>query len=366
MIPLTLAIFVIYCLLILWLIKGLHEERPTSFGGHPTLPISVIVPFRNEADNLSSFLESISRQSLSKEHYEVILVDDHSEDEGSDIAAAYIQKLKLNQVRIVWLEKNQGKKAAIQLGIKESVYDLIVQTDMDCAFGPDWLLNLHKYQGDNNDDLTILPVNLKAQQMTLQEILQEIEFNTLQAVTFGMAKNHFPILCSAANMMYKKSTYTEANDLDNTAQISSGDDVFLLHSANKRNLIIGQYLDPSILITTFATSSWKQLFEQKSRWVGKSKAVKSWPLTLTIFLTGITNLLFLALLPFHFKFFLFLLIMKIVLERYFLRQYLHLINLHISDFKILVGGTAYPFYTVFLLLYSLINTPTWKGRKVKV
>ena len=44
------------------------------------LPVSVIVPARNEEKNLSSCLESLLNQSYPKELYEIIVVDDDSDD----------------------------------------------------------------------------------------------------------------------------------------------------------------------------------------------------------------------------------------------------------------------------------------------
>ena len=49
------------------------------------LPVSIIVPARNEEDNLSSCLESLLHQSYPKELYEIILVDDDSDDNTAAI-----------------------------------------------------------------------------------------------------------------------------------------------------------------------------------------------------------------------------------------------------------------------------------------
>ncbi len=81
----SLILFTLFWLLGLMLVwripyprsEGLGEERPTS-------GISVIIPARNEEENVARLLRSLGEQGM-KPH-EVILVDDHSQDGTAGIA----------------------------------------------------------------------------------------------------------------------------------------------------------------------------------------------------------------------------------------------------------------------------------------
>ena len=70
-----------YILNILWLIYGFAKVQlfiPQQKS--PVTTFTVIIPFRNEADNLPKLLESFGRQNYPSDLFEVILVDDESSD----------------------------------------------------------------------------------------------------------------------------------------------------------------------------------------------------------------------------------------------------------------------------------------------
>ena len=56
-------------------------------GDRPT--ISIIIPARNEAENIQHCLDSICNQSYPKHLYEIIVVDDHSTDNTAAIVKKY-------------------------------------------------------------------------------------------------------------------------------------------------------------------------------------------------------------------------------------------------------------------------------------
>ena len=80
MILIALGITIVYVLVIGWLIYGFTKVNAFEYTGlPPKTSFSIIVPFRNEAENLPSLLESFSKLNYPNELFEVILVDDASE-----------------------------------------------------------------------------------------------------------------------------------------------------------------------------------------------------------------------------------------------------------------------------------------------
>src|SRR5581483_12089306 len=98
----------------------------------PHTHISVIIPARNEARNIGACLESVLAQKYPKELFEVIVVDDHSEDNTVEVVHEHMA----DNVRCISLADylpdsnniNAYKKAAIATGIAASSGSLIVTT----------------------------------------------------------------------------------------------------------------------------------------------------------------------------------------------------------------------------------------------
>src|SRR5690606_5636061 len=87
-----------YVLLIGCLIFGFNKVK--IFKLEKTISkttFSVIVPFRNEAENLPVLLESISKLNYPKHLYDIIFVDDDSEDESVDIINKTFETFRLDR-----------------------------------------------------------------------------------------------------------------------------------------------------------------------------------------------------------------------------------------------------------------------------
>jgi len=95
---------------------------------------SIIVPAFNEEKNIATCLQSIASQNISKDVYEVIVVDNCSTDKTAEIAKKY-------QAKVV-AEKKKGYVNALATGLNSANNPLIVVTDADSTQNPDWLLRL--------------------------------------------------------------------------------------------------------------------------------------------------------------------------------------------------------------------------------
>src|SRR4051794_30300786 len=103
----------IYCLLItaLWIGWNRSIAMDTPKNGDSMQKISVIVPMRNEALTVAALLDSLSRQHF--KNFEVIMVNDHSEDDTLEI-------IRQHPLKNLMLLNNEGsgKKMAITTGVK--------------------------------------------------------------------------------------------------------------------------------------------------------------------------------------------------------------------------------------------------------
>ncbi len=95
-------------------------------------PVSIIICARNEAENLANFLPSVLEQDYPD--FEVIVVNDCSEDNSYDILGKFM--MKYPNLRISTVNKDpkftHNKKFAQFIGIKAAKNELLLFTDADC------------------------------------------------------------------------------------------------------------------------------------------------------------------------------------------------------------------------------------------
>ncbi|WP_328449450.1 bifunctional polysaccharide deacetylase/glycosyltransferase family 2 protein [Streptomyces sp. NBC_00386] len=100
-----------------------------SWGPTVTRPVTVIVPAYNEKECIANTLKSLAR---STHPIEIIVVDDGSDDDTSEIA----ESLGMPNVRVI-RQENAGKPAALNNGVRNARHDIVVMMDGDTVFEPD-------------------------------------------------------------------------------------------------------------------------------------------------------------------------------------------------------------------------------------
>ncbi|MGW0780710.1 bifunctional polysaccharide deacetylase/glycosyltransferase family 2 protein [Streptomyces sp. NPDC002913] len=111
-----------------------RNRRRFTWGPEVTGPVSVIVPAYNEKECIASTLNSLA---ASTHPIEIVVVDDGSTDGTAEIAEA----LGLPNVRVI-RQENAGKSAALNNGVRQARYDIVVMMDGDTVFEPDTVRQL--------------------------------------------------------------------------------------------------------------------------------------------------------------------------------------------------------------------------------
>jgi glycosyltransferase involved in cell wall biosynthesis len=103
------------------------------------MKISAVVSTYNRAAYIIAALESLRNQTLNKEEYEIIIVNNNCTDNTDELCRRFIEENK-NNVNIVYVtEKNQGLSFSRNRGIKEAGSELITYLDDDAIAAPDYL-----------------------------------------------------------------------------------------------------------------------------------------------------------------------------------------------------------------------------------
>ena len=81
-----IAIVIVYLIFIVGFIYGFDKVEDFELQDlEPKTKFSVVIPFKDEAENLSELLNSIYRLNYPKTLFEIILVDDDSEDGSVEV-----------------------------------------------------------------------------------------------------------------------------------------------------------------------------------------------------------------------------------------------------------------------------------------
>ena len=157
-------------------------DRPPAARGGSLLTVSVVIPAKNEARNITWVLERIPAFVQ-----EVILVDGLSKDQTDSIA-----RLVRPDIRVIH-EVRPGKGAALRAGFAAARGDIIVMLDADCSMDPremnafvDLIRDGHDFvkgsrflPGGGTDDMTLLRRVGNAGLMTLVNLLFGARFTDL-------------------------------------------------------------------------------------------------------------------------------------------------------------------------------------------
>jgi glycosyltransferase involved in cell wall biosynthesis len=92
--------------------------------------LSIVIPAYNEAARLSSTLTALQEQ-LDRDAIEIIVVDDGSRDDTSDVAERALRGAR--RARVIRLPENQGKGAAVRAGVLAATGDVVLFMDADMA-----------------------------------------------------------------------------------------------------------------------------------------------------------------------------------------------------------------------------------------
>ena len=370
-----LVILLVYATLIIQLIFGFNKVKSFEITDlTPQTAFTIVVPFRNEAKNLPTLLESISNLNYPHKMIEIILVDDFSTDNSERIC---IQWRMIHEHLDTTLLENlhlsgSPKKDAIGRAMPIAKHDWVITTDADCIVNKNWLLTLDNYIQNNPEasgpEMIVGAVMYKAKNNWFHHF-QQLDLMSLQGVTIGSFGIRKPFMCNGANFAYTKNFFNEIGGFGGISDKASGDDVLLLQKAVNVNLGKVHYLkNNNFIVKTKPENDLFKLFMQRVRWAGKSTGYKSTYgklLAVMVLLMNLSLTIAFCLLPFAF------LNCKVVLGVFLTKYIVDYILLYKSNtylrkgkfFVPIASSIIYPFFSSLVGIYSLFGSFTWKGRR---
>ncbi len=259
-----------YFVFIFSIAKGIINVKKEVCCFNIAPPVSIVIVFRNEEDNLSELVHSINMLNYDKKNLEVIFVNDASEDDSVNVISGLIN---LSNYRIENLSlKNHisaFKKHAIEQAVDSANGEIIFLTDADCTVPPNWITATLKSFSDNTA-LVTGPVTFR-ENSTFFEKLQKLEFAGLNLTGAGLIGKGSPKIASSANLAFRKKVFKEVNGYGGLKHLSSGDDELLIQKIHSSTPFQVKYcFDKEALVETKGNESLPQFFNQRKRWASKS------------------------------------------------------------------------------------------------
>ena len=362
-------------LMLLYLRGWLQQPLFMADGKPPVTKISIIVPARNEAYNIGACIQSILDQDYPKDMFEVIVVDDHSEDDTALIVASF-QQANVRCIKLAeYITQDEKlvayKKKALATGIDQATGELIITTDADCVAGSQWLRNMAAIYEKEQAVMIVAPVDFTTDNSMVQQF-QSLDFMSMQGITAASHRLKLGNMSNGANLGFSKQAYLAVDGYAGIDHLASGDDYLLMMKLQKTYPDGIAYLrNKEAIVTTAPQPDWGGFMQQRIRWASKSGKYDDKKMTAILGFIYLFNLSFLILFIAGFydsRFFftaITLLCVKTVVELIYLYSVAGFFG---KRKQLLLFPFFQPLHIGYIILAGFMGFAgvySWKGRRVK-
>ena len=320
-----------------------------------TLPkVSVVVCAHNERENLENYLHTLLSQDYPE--YEVIVVDDESEDNSLIVLEQYARQYPNfyhtfvpQGARVI-----SSKKLALTIGIKAAHYDYILLTDADCRpESRNWIREMMKgYDHESTEMVIGFSPYFERETLLSGLISYDTLFNGLQYM--GMARAGHPYMGVGRNLSYRRSTFFNNQGFQGLLDVRAGDDDLFVNKVttnyrkrNHRKSNVNVVCNPDALTWSAPKTTWKQWMQQKQRHLSVSNkytSLNKFRLTIEPFTRGMIYILLLVALSLGSH-----MLMATVIMLWFIRLLIMLFVINRAAYKLQLGR-----FSLEIILYDIL------------
>lgn len=267
-----------------------RASAPDEAVPHPG--VTVVVCARNEAHNLEAYLQSLLSQDYPA--YEVIVVNDGSQDDTQEVLDRYMQQD--TRIRSTFVPADarmrSTKKLALTLAAKSALYDYLLLTDADCR--PESVHWISEMMAGFADERVQVVLGYGAYFEDQGPVNRLVRFDTLYNGLhyLGAALCGHPYMGVGRNLAYRKDVFFSSGGFSDLMHQRAGDDdLFVNKVARANNTAV--VVSPDSVTWSVSKQSWTDWVMQKRRHLSVSPQYR-WQTKLRLVLEPMMRALFYA------------------------------------------------------------------------
>ena len=227
-----LVIIGLYCATLLFFFAGLFKK-----GGRQSVLkpfVSIVIPAKNEAKNIVNILNNLSQQTYPEDLFEVIVVDDKSQDYTATIVNDFMGNISnLQLLSTAGVESSlRYKKHPLNLGIRKSQGEILLLTDADCTVSSNWIAAMVSSFTENVG--MVIGYSEASPVRTITQKLEALDFLMLLSAARGSAALGDPYACTGQNLAYRRQAFDAVEGFSAFASQVGGDDTLLMQQIKRQ------------------------------------------------------------------------------------------------------------------------------------
>jgi poly-beta-1,6-N-acetyl-D-glucosamine synthase len=250
----------------------LFDKRPLRKKLDTYPDLSLLIACYNEEKYILETLDSIERQAYPG-NLEVIVIDDGSRDQTSAIVKAF--STDRNWVKLIQLNANQGKAAALNIGLAKATHSKIVTIDADSFLFKDALIRIvERYASDPAHTRAVAGTTLvrNSRDNWLTQSQEWDYFQGIATVKRVQSLNQGTLVAQGCFSIYDKDALNEIGGWPRTV----GEDIVLTWALLEKGYRVG-YCEDAVIFT-IVPNTLMGLVRQRQRWArGMIEAFKHHP-----------------------------------------------------------------------------------------
>ncbi|MBL6448324.1 glycosyltransferase [Fulvivirga sp. 29W222] len=332
-----------------------RQELNYSAASYPK--VSVLVAARNEEHNIKRCINALLNLNYPADKLEIWIGDDSSEDHTLREARKFADNY--SHIHVVEITGNlgnaRGKANVLAHLARQARGNIYFITDADIAVNKDWIVGM---LCGLKPGVGIVNGVTAVEDHSLQNVDWLFAIGMVKVIT-DLGK---PVTAIGNNMCVTKEAYESVGGYENIP-FSITEDFELFKQVKNKGFVLVQLMKPDVLARTKSIRGVKNLLNQRKRWMFGAVQLPV-PVVSMLTFQALFHFSILPLLFIHLYFGGVILLLKIVIQTFFVA------SVH-NRLKLSINWTATIFYDLYAFGLSLLSSiyfliPTkvrWKGRK---
>ena len=254
--------------------------------------VSVVVAARNEAESIGSCIQALLHQTYPQGSYEVIVVDDGSNDDTLKIAREFLSETVGPKFIVISAAEDAGisgsKKRALALGIARASGEIVLTTDADCGVPPGWIAAMaSRFASRTGMVIGYSAIRSIDKKLDALAGWEAVDFLHLMAAAASSVCQGRAMAASGQSLGFRRTAFYGVGGYSRIIHRVSGDDTLLMQLIRRSgNWRLSFCLDSDAHVIHPPSSSFSELFAKRVRWASNAPCHLRLDLTFFLYLAN--------------------------------------------------------------------------------